>query len=234
MANKIMKFISETFGSVRGLYIGGQPWLYATDVCKALGIKNTPQAVAELDDDERMTISSAYSQKMNTGNTDGQKGKRGGARMYNLINEAGLFRLIFVSRKPNAREFQRWVFHEVLPSIRRTGEYRLIWDGAREDGKATRRNLTDTIKIFAAYVEEHSETRRDVGTWIIIFTNKVNKAVGVDEKRDEMTAKQLFEIETCESMCARAVEEGMAANKEYHEILTVCDEKLNAWRQLTK
>lgn len=89
MANKIIKFIDETFGSVRGLYINEQPWLYATDVCKALGIKNTPQAVAELDNDERMTISSAYSQKMALTNSKGQSGKSGGARMYNLINEAG-------------------------------------------------------------------------------------------------------------------------------------------------
>ena len=94
--------------------------------------------------------------------------------------------------------------------------------------------FTDTIKIFAAYVEEHSETRRDVGTWIIIFSKDINQAVGVSGERDKMTAKQLFELETCESMCVRAVEEGMAAGKEYHEILKAYREKLDAWRQLTK
>lgn len=227
MSNKIMKFISEAFGSVRGLYIDGQPWLYAKDVCKILNVGRVEKALARLDADEQLVLESNPPVSHN-------KGKRGVTKKTWLINEPGVYSLVLTSRTPEAKEFKRWVTHEVLPSIRRTGEYRVIWDGAREDGKATRRNLTDTIKIFAAYVEEHSETRRDVGTWIIIFTNKVNKAVGVDGKRDEMTAKQLFEIETCESMCARAVEEGMAANKEYHEILTVCDEKLDAWRQLTK
>lgn len=227
MSNKIMKFISEAFGSVRGLYIDGQPWLYAKDVCKILNVGRVEKALARLDADEQLVLESNPPVSHN-------KGKRGVTKKTWLINEPGVYSLVLTSRTPEAKEFKRWVTHEVLPSIRRAGEYRVIWDGAREDGKATRRNLTDTIKIFAAYVEEHSETRRDVGTWIIIFTNKVNKAVGVDGKRDEMTAKQLFEIETCESMCARAVEEGMAANKEYHEILTVCDEKLDAWRQLTK
>ena len=234
MANKIMKFINETFGSVRGLYIDGQPWLYAKDVCKCLELSNVTKALYPLEADEKMTLTSSKGQKMTVSVTDGQKGKRGGARMYNLINEAGLFRLIFVSRKPNAREFQRWVFHEVLPAIRQTGEYRTIWDGAREGGKTTRRELTDTLKIFTEYVESHSETRRDVGTWIIIFSRFINEAVGISEKRDKMTAKQLFEIDTCESMCVRAVKEGMAAGKEYHDILNACKEKLSAWRQLTK
>ena len=227
MANKIMKFISETFGSVRGLYIDGQPWLYAKDICKILNVGRVEKALARLDNDEYLVLESNPPVSHN-------KGKRGVTKKIWLINEPGVYSLVLTSRTPEAKEFKRWVTHEVLPSIRRTGEYRLIWDGAREDGKATRRNLTNTLKNFTAYVEAHSKTRRDVGTWIIIFTNKVNKAVGVDGKRDEMTAKQLFEIETCESMCARAVEEGMAAGKEYHEILTVCDEKLDAWRQLTK
>lgn len=227
MKNKIMKFIDETFGNVRGIYLEGQAWVYATDVCKALGIKNTPQAVSSLDDDERMTITSTYSQTSATG-------KRGGARMYNLINEAGLFRLVFVSRKPNARDFQKWVFHEVLPSIRRTGEYRLAWESAREDGKITRRNFTDTIKKFCEYLERRGELDRPLGTWIIIFSKHINKILDINDERNDLLAKQLFEIDTCENICIKAIVTGMDAGKGHHDIWETCKEKLSIWSELTK
>ena len=227
MANKIMKFISKTFGSVRGLYLDGQPWLYAKDVCKILNVGRVEKALARLDDDEWLVLESTPPVSHN-------KGKGGVIKKTWLVNEFGFYSLVLTGRTPEAKKFKRWVTHEVLPTIRRTGEYRIVWDEARSGGKTTRRKLTDTIKTFAGYVEATSETRRDVGTWIIIFSNKINKAVGASGERDEMTAKQLFEIDTCEDMCARAIEEGMAAQKEYHEILGACNEKLDEWQRLTK
>lgn len=112
MANKIMKFHSEVFGDLRGHYLDGQAWLVAKEVCKALKLNDVYQAVSRLGDDERMTISSGSSRR-----------KRGGARIYNLINEAGFYHLFFSCRglPSNAQEFKRWLGQEVFPTIRRAG-----------------------------------------------------------------------------------------------------------------
>ena len=92
--------------AVRVILRGGEPWFVAKDVCDALGYKNTSDAIAtHLDDDER------YSQSL----------ERGGNQA--IINESGLYALVLRSRKPQARKFARWVTGEVLPSIRKTGQY---------------------------------------------------------------------------------------------------------------
>ena len=93
---------------VRVETMGGEPWFVAKDVCDALTISNNRDAVALLDEDEKL---------MSVITTSGQ-----GRQMW-LVNESGLYNLIFQSRKPEARKFRKWVTSEVLPSIRRTGGY---------------------------------------------------------------------------------------------------------------
>ena len=128
-------FENEFFGRIRFIRPDPDfdPWFIAVDVCRALDINNARQALTRLDDDERMTLTISKGQKMTVILNDGQKkpliiskghsGRRGGARYMNCINEAGLYRLIMASRKPEAKKFQRWVYHEVLPSIRKYGYY---------------------------------------------------------------------------------------------------------------
>lgn len=84
--------------------VDGEPWFVAVDVCNALDIDNATQALTRLDDDERTLISNE-------------------GRSVNAINEAGLYSIILGSRKPEAKAFKRWVTHEVLPTIRKTGSY---------------------------------------------------------------------------------------------------------------
>ena len=86
----------------------GQPHFVAADICDALQIVEVHRSVARLDDDE--------------------KGRHivttpGGPQEMTVVNEAGLYNLILRSRKPEAKRFKRWVTHEVLPSIRKTGSY---------------------------------------------------------------------------------------------------------------
>jgi len=69
--------------------------------------------IRRLDDDERMTIDS----------TDGHSGKRGGAQSHNVVNEPGLYSMVLGSRKPEAKAFKRWITHDVIPTIRKTGMY---------------------------------------------------------------------------------------------------------------
>jgi prophage antirepressor-like protein len=103
----------------RTLERDGEPWFVAKDVCDILGFMNVTEALRNLDDDEILNLSSTEVQ-------DGRSGTWGGASSFNIINEPGLYRLIFQSRKPEAKEFKRWVFHEVLPSIRKTGSYSML------------------------------------------------------------------------------------------------------------
>lgn len=101
----IMAFENAAFGTIRAMSDGGEPWFVAKDVCDALGLSNTSVSVAALDDDERA--------KFNLG-------RQGNT---NMVSEPGFYKLVMRSRKPEAKQFQRWVTHEVLPSIRRTGGY---------------------------------------------------------------------------------------------------------------
>ena len=86
----------------------GEPMFVAADVCQALTIENHRNVLARLDDDEKGV------QSMDT---------PGGRQELATVNESGLYSLILTSRKPEAKRFKRWVTHEVLPSIRKTGSY---------------------------------------------------------------------------------------------------------------
>lgn len=97
--------------AVRVLTIDGEPWWVATDLCTVLGIGNARQAVSQLDSDE-------VSQVPVTTN-DGS----GRVLPTNIVNEPGMYSLVLRSRKPEAKEFKRWIKWEVLPQIRKTGGY---------------------------------------------------------------------------------------------------------------
>lgn len=98
----------ETQKQVRVVLIDGDPWWVTSDVCRVLEIKNPSQALTGLDDDEK---------GLTTTETPG------GSQRLSIINESGLYSMILRSRKAEARAFKRWVTHEVIPSIRRTGAY---------------------------------------------------------------------------------------------------------------
>jgi anti-repressor protein len=97
---------------VRTVVRDGDPWFVAKDVCSVLGIANPSDAVRSLDDDEVALVPAALV------TTDARP-----QDFLNLINEPGLYSLILRSRKPEAKAFKRWITHEVIPAIRRTGRY---------------------------------------------------------------------------------------------------------------
>lgn len=94
--------------SVRVVDIDGRPWFIAADVCSILGLGNPRSSVALLDEDEKGVHS------MDT---------LGGEQTVSVVNEPGLYSLIFRSRKPEAKVFKRWIAWEVLPAIHRYGFY---------------------------------------------------------------------------------------------------------------
>lgn len=88
----------------------GEPWFVAKDVCDILELGNTTNALRALDEDEKTNFTNCNV-------------AQNGGRAPLIISEPGLYKLIMRSRKPEAKEFQRWVTHEVLPQIRKHGGY---------------------------------------------------------------------------------------------------------------
>lgn len=107
--SEIQIFDNPEFGKIRSLEIDGEPWLVGKDVAASLGYSNTKDALAKHVDPEDKRGS--------------QIATPSGTQEMTIINESGLYSLIFSSKLPSARKFKRWVTSEVLPAIRRTGRY---------------------------------------------------------------------------------------------------------------
>ena len=108
-ATILQRFFEENSNvCIRAQVINSEPWFVAKDVCQALGIRKYRDAIAKLDEDERMSIF------VDT---------PGGRQNMTAINESGLYALIFSSHDPNARFFRKWVTKDVLPTLRKTGIY---------------------------------------------------------------------------------------------------------------
>lgn len=93
---------------VRTKVIDDQVWFVASDVCKVLGMTNPTESLKALDDDEKGSLRISEGTSL-----------RGGNPNVNVINEAGVYRLIFRSNKPDAKKFQRWLAHDVVPKLLR-------------------------------------------------------------------------------------------------------------------
>lgn len=106
--NEIVPFAFEGV-EVRTLMNDGEPWFVVADVARVLALSNPTMAVTSIDPDD-----------LSTAEVIDSLGRPQNAR---VVNESALYQLIFQSRKEEARAFKRWVTHEVLPQIRRTGAY---------------------------------------------------------------------------------------------------------------
>ena len=115
-ATSLQMFYNEEMGvNVRSKVIDNEPWFVAKDICNALDIANPRDAIKKMLDEDEKGVANFYTP---AGNYQG-----GGNQQLNIVNESGLYNLIFRSRKPEARAFRKWVTNVVLPSIRRTGSY---------------------------------------------------------------------------------------------------------------
>lgn len=103
--NEMQIFNNEEFGEIRTAVINDEPMFCLIDICKALEMSNPTMVAQRLDDDERTKL---------------DLGRQGET---NFITESGLYAVILRSDKPNAKKFRKWVTSEVLPSIRKTGNY---------------------------------------------------------------------------------------------------------------
>lgn len=104
--NELQIFNNEEFGEIRTITKDNETWFVASDICRSLDLSNPTMAMQRIDDDEKA--------KFNLGLS---------GRETNCVNEYGLYSLVLASRKREAKDFKRWITHEVLPSIRKTGSY---------------------------------------------------------------------------------------------------------------
>ncbi|MGM9600648.1 MAG: Bro-N domain-containing protein [Faecousia sp.] len=107
--NELQIFNHPDFGQVRTVTMNDEPWFVGKDVAQVLGYEKTADAVRKHTDPEDRGVA-----KMDT---------PGGVQEFAIINESGLYSLIFSSKLPDAKKFKKWVTSEVLPSIRKTGSY---------------------------------------------------------------------------------------------------------------
>lgn len=133
--NELQVFKNEEFGEIRTVEQGGDTWFIANDVCRALELDNSRQALSRLDEDEKdVTLNDTL----------------GGMQTMAIINESGLYSLVLSSRKPEAKAFKRWITHEVLPAIRRTGSY----SNQPTGGKLLAMAVLEAQKLLEAKDEE--------------------------------------------------------------------------------
>lgn len=122
---------------IRTMVIENEPWFVGKDVADTLGYKNTRDAIAKHVFPEDKTASPVSTQ--------------GQIRNMVVINESGLYGMIFGSELPTAKEFKRWVTSEVLPAIRKTGSYRIHPDSYM---------IEDPIERARAWIEEQQEKKQ--------------------------------------------------------------------------
>ena len=145
MDNKIQAFdFNER--AVRCIMKDGEPWWVAKDVCDVLGLSNPSESLKALDEDE------LTSETLRSG---------GQGREMNLISESGLYTLILRSNKPEARSFRRWVTHEVLPTLRKTGHYSIDENLMRliklSRGNVSKAFMERLVSKAAGFSEVHAD-----------------------------------------------------------------------------
>ena len=108
--NNIKTFENKEFGEIRTVMVDGVPWFVGKDVAGALGYSQERNAIANhIEEDDRKVAPI--------------QGPLGGTQDMTIINESGMYSLIFGSKLESAKNFKHWVTSEVLPSIRQTGTY---------------------------------------------------------------------------------------------------------------
>lgn len=178
--NEIQIFNSPEFGSVRTLVIDNEPWFVGKDVAEVLGYKDTNKAIAmHVDEEDKLNDKTASS-----------LGQRGGW----LINESGLYSLILSSKLESAKKFKRWVTSEVLPALRKTGQYQVKELSGQE---LMAKALIEAQSVLAAKDKQIEEMKPKVVFADAVATSHTSILVGelakiLKQNGIEMGQKRLF------------------------------------------
>ncbi len=147
--NNLQVFANEEFGQVRTVMIDSEPWFVGKDVARALGYTETQKAVRTHVDEEDRGVS-----EMDT---------PGGNQNIVIINESGVYSLIFSSRLESAKRFKRWVTSGVLPALRKTGHYEMPDIKSIYDRKATSvGEVVNLVRIQQEAMERRGCSQQDI------------------------------------------------------------------------
>ncbi|PPB87746.1 BRO-N domain-containing protein [Acinetobacter soli] len=156
--NAISNFTFHESHNIRIIDINGELWFVAADIANALDYPSAPQMTRNLDEDEKgMHILHTL----------------GGSQNLTIISESGLYSAILKSRKPEAKQFKKWVTSEVLPSIRKTGQYDIAQNVPREYLNTDDMNKIKRLVVLCA----HYTGRKEAFTKAIHFA--LRQATGV-------------------------------------------------------
>lgn len=149
-------FEHEKFGSLRVIEHKGEPWFVARDVCAVLGTETRDLPDILEHDEQRPIVDIIHTLNDSTGLR----------RDSRIISEPGLYSLILRSRKPEAKAFKRWVTHEVIPSIRKTGGYLIAKLDDTPEAILARAVLVaqDTIRRIEAERDDAIRTKAEIGS----------------------------------------------------------------------
>lgn len=200
---ELVTFSNPTIGEIKGMFVDGEPWFLARKICDCLKLENSSKVLSRLKErhskfgDNLEGVSIRYPLLKTAG----------GKQKVAIVNESLLYELIFYSNTKQAFAFQQWVVKEVLPSLRKHGEYRM-------GGKLIRRTLTDTIK-------DSGENERMHGFGYSTYSSLINKSLGLPSKVDRNTLddESLNKVAKREDLVRTLIAEG----KQYPEIKEILE-----------
>ena len=215
--NELQIFKNEEFGEIRSLEINNKPYFVGKDIAKALGYKNTKDAlINHVDEDDKKiiqrsemaTIENHIPKEILPVNfVSAEIPNRG----LTIINESGVYALVFGSKLPNAKQFKRWVTSEVLPSIRQTGGYIAGEEKMTEDELILKAMNVLNIKV---------ENLKQKNKQLELDNERQNQLIGELKPKADYTDKILSSKGTV-TINAIANDYGLTAiamNKKLHEL----------------
>lgn len=182
--NELQVFKNQEFGSVRTLVINSEPWFVGKDVAEALGYKNTKDALAKhVDSEDKEILKSQNATLENIPN-----------RGVTVVNESGLYSLVLSSKLPSAKKFKRWVTSEVLPALRKTGQYQVKELSGQE---LMAKALIEAQSVLAAKDKQIEEMKPKVVFADAVATSHTSILVGelakiLKQNGIDMGQKRLF------------------------------------------
>ena len=207
-ASSALKLFENPQFRVRVIMRIGDPWFVASDACDGLALSNASKALADLDDDDKLKLTKDELDTLTS--SEGIKcSVDSRVQSLNLVSESGLYDLIMQSRKPEAKAFKRWVTHEVLPSIRKTGGYSVA-----QPTLAIPKTLPEALRACADEVERReaaekraitAESERDeaIRTKAMIGSNREATAMNTASQKSKECARLTSENEELKDAVGR-------------------------------
>lgn len=171
--NKLMKFENKQFGEIRMVEIENKPYFIASDVAKSLGYKNSREAVKQ---HCRWVAKHDIPHPQSKNKT----------LQVNIIPEGDMYRLITNSELENAERFEKWVFDEVLPQIRKTGTYMTELKGQEKMFQLMRSEINEMVSMKIKEIEEKcSDYYRPSSFDKSNISSYIKKRLGITKANDE-------------------------------------------------